>query len=234
MAKMMDRVQRQVMKEKLANFDLLKDLPLAAKEELMSVVEQVHYPKGSVLFYEGESSFDLFLILDGEVTVYKKSPSAEEQEQGAQPHAGGTQVGRTVPLDGVQRHAVGMQVACRWGAPCPPKKVQRHAVGHAGNVRGPPPMNETLIRYRSERLIKNGKENVAFIAQGGNGGEIKLFPPPVHNGGKIAQRVTADDLSANASQEATNCEQSQNVAAVTVEVDPVKFDDRLIEFHGQP
>jgi len=81
MAKMMDRVQRQVMKEKLANFDLLKDLPLAAKEELMSVVEQVHYPKGSVLFYEGESSFDLFLILDGEVTVYKKSPSAEEQEQ---------------------------------------------------------------------------------------------------------------------------------------------------------
>ena len=36
--------------------------------------------------------------------------------QGAQPHAGGTQVGRTVPLDGVQRHAVGMQVACRWGA----------------------------------------------------------------------------------------------------------------------
>ncbi|CAE7873604.1 unnamed protein product [Symbiodinium microadriaticum] len=142
MAKMMDRVQRQVMKEKLANFDLLKDLPLAAKEELMSVVEQVHYPKGSVLFYEGESSFDLFLILDGEVTVYKKSPSAEEQEQGAQPHAGGTQVGRTVPLDGVQRHAVGMQVACRWGAPCPPKKVQRHAVGHAGGARQPQQKNQ--------------------------------------------------------------------------------------------
>ena len=30
---------------------------------------QVHYPKGSVLFYEGESSFDLFLILDGEAST---------------------------------------------------------------------------------------------------------------------------------------------------------------------
>ncbi|CAE7217765.1 UFGT [Symbiodinium natans] len=96
MAKIMDRAQRQVIKEKLASFDLLKDLPLAAKEELVSVVEQVHYPQGSVLFYEGESSFDLYLVLDGEVKVHKKSP-AEEQDEGA-PATGRTTLGRKMSL----------------------------------------------------------------------------------------------------------------------------------------
>ena len=77
MAMAKDRA-RQILKEKLSVFELFKDLiraahavqqelPVALKDELVTVVEQVSYKEGAVLFHEGDAPEDIYLIVDGEV-----------------------------------------------------------------------------------------------------------------------------------------------------------------------
>mmetsp|Transcript_53660 Transcript_53660/g.120175 ORF Transcript_53660/g.120175 Transcript_53660/m.120175 type:complete len:409 (-) Transcript_53660:71-1297(-) len=115
MAKNVDRAHRQFLKEKLAGFDLLKELPAPSKEELVTVVEQVHFAKDSVLFNEGDASQDLFLILNGEVKVYKKQPDqGEEDQEDAQRARRPSILARRPSLLGRQS-SVGDEVAAQYG-----------------------------------------------------------------------------------------------------------------------
>lgn len=63
---------RQILKEKLSVFELFKELPSAAKDELISVVEQVSFGPGTVLFREGDPPDDIYLLVEGEVKCFNK------------------------------------------------------------------------------------------------------------------------------------------------------------------
>lgn len=71
---------RQILKEKLSVFELFKELPSAAKDELISVVEQVSFGPGTVLFREGDPPDDIYLLVEGEVKCFNK---LSEQEAGS-------------------------------------------------------------------------------------------------------------------------------------------------------
>ncbi|CAJ1333305.1 unnamed protein product [Effrenium voratum] len=78
--KAVDRAQRQILREKLSGFELFKELPNPLKEELVTVVDQVSYAQGSVLFHEGDPPEDTYLILEGEVRVYNKAADNEKDD----------------------------------------------------------------------------------------------------------------------------------------------------------
>ena len=62
----------------------LKDIPLFSllnEKELLELQSQMlihHYDRGSVVFYEGDESEYLHILLDGTVRIYKTSPKGKQ------------------------------------------------------------------------------------------------------------------------------------------------------------
>ena len=64
----------------------LKDIPMFSAlgeehlKELQNAIHVRHYKKGSVLFYEGDQSSCMYILLGGEVKLYKTSPKGSQLE----------------------------------------------------------------------------------------------------------------------------------------------------------
>ncbi len=64
----------------------LKDIPMFSTlgeehlKELQNAIHVRHYKKGSILFYEGDQSSCMYILLGGEVKLYKTSPKGSKLE----------------------------------------------------------------------------------------------------------------------------------------------------------
>lgn len=61
---------RYALRDDLSMFDLYTSLPAGAREQLLSVVEQVSRAEGDVLFQEGDPPGDCFLVVSGQVGIF--------------------------------------------------------------------------------------------------------------------------------------------------------------------
>mmetsp|Transcript_16006 Transcript_16006/g.28021 ORF Transcript_16006/g.28021 Transcript_16006/m.28021 type:complete len:444 (+) Transcript_16006:40-1371(+) len=75
-----DRLQRQAIQEGLMKFELFKELPASAKEELAGLAEEVGFERHEVVLREGEPPKDCFLIVTGEVGLYTSATAAESKQ----------------------------------------------------------------------------------------------------------------------------------------------------------
>jgi len=72
-------METAVIKDFLKNIELFKDLSDQEREALASNFEPMSYEKGAMLFVESNPRKNLFVIVDGEVELYKKTPFGEEK-----------------------------------------------------------------------------------------------------------------------------------------------------------
>ena len=72
-------METSVIKDFLKNIELFKDLNEKERESLAANFEPKHYEKGTMLFVENNPRKNLFLIIDGEVELFKKTPFGEEK-----------------------------------------------------------------------------------------------------------------------------------------------------------
>lgn len=72
-------METSVIKDFLKNIELFKDLSDKEREALASNFEPQSYEKGAMLFVESNPRKNLFLIIDGEVELFKKTPFGEEK-----------------------------------------------------------------------------------------------------------------------------------------------------------
>ena len=72
-------METSVIKDFLKNIELFKDLNEKERESLAANFEPKHYEKGAMLFVESNPRKNLFLIVDGEVELFKKTPFGEEK-----------------------------------------------------------------------------------------------------------------------------------------------------------
>lgn len=64
------------LEEKLPTFDeLLGDLSDQELKDFSSLVEEVHLPAGAVLFSEGTTSDNLYIIDDGQLAIFQNNPA---------------------------------------------------------------------------------------------------------------------------------------------------------------
>lgn len=72
-------METSVIKDFLKNIELFKDLNEKERESLAVNFEPKHYEKGAMLFVESNPRKNLFIIIDGEVELFKKTPFGEEK-----------------------------------------------------------------------------------------------------------------------------------------------------------
>ncbi|AXH15689.1 hypothetical protein CP985_05200 [Malaciobacter mytili LMG 24559] len=48
-------------------------------EEILNICKMITYPKDKIVFYEGDKAFNLFLLVDGEICVYKTNENGSTQ-----------------------------------------------------------------------------------------------------------------------------------------------------------
>ncbi len=72
-------METDVIKDFLKNIEIFKDLTEKEREELAAEFEPMHYEKSALLFVENTPRRNLFVIIDGEVELFKKTPFGEEK-----------------------------------------------------------------------------------------------------------------------------------------------------------
>lgn len=63
----------------LSRIELFKDLPESDLEKIIEIAEEKKLPKGEVLFVENVQRKNLYLIEEGDIELFKKSPYGEEK-----------------------------------------------------------------------------------------------------------------------------------------------------------
>ncbi|MGA1863703.1 MAG: Crp/Fnr family transcriptional regulator [bacterium] len=66
-------------KAHLSKIPLFKGLPTAQMEELTSIARKKVFSKGKVIFLEGTESNGFYIVISGNVKIYKLSPEGKEQ-----------------------------------------------------------------------------------------------------------------------------------------------------------
>ncbi len=66
-------------KEFLVRIELFKDIRESEIEKIIEIIEERKYSSGDFLFSENTQRKNLFLVLDGDIELFKKSPMGEEK-----------------------------------------------------------------------------------------------------------------------------------------------------------
>lgn len=66
-------------KKFLSRIELFKDIPGSEIEKIIEIIEERKYSSGDFLFSENTQRKNLFLVLDGNIELFKKSPMGEEK-----------------------------------------------------------------------------------------------------------------------------------------------------------
>ncbi|KUG26239.1 aspartate ammonia-lyase [hydrocarbon metagenome] len=66
-------------KKFLSRIELFKDIPESEIEKIIEIIEERKYSSGDFLFSENTQRKNLFLVLDGNIELFKKSPMGEEK-----------------------------------------------------------------------------------------------------------------------------------------------------------
>jgi len=138
--------QRNTIRLELRNNLILKQMPLAAWDELEPLLEVADYRKGDLLVHQGSHEMEQLFILDGILKAVVANPEGKEMIFDSRPRPTWTR--RTPP--GASRH------------PCPtrsspsPRCARRSSHGPVGRVPGSTPGREDALRIRGHAAHERG------------------------------------------------------------------------------
>ncbi len=133
----------------LAYIPFLKRVPLLAKlqqadlEMLARDFRLYTYPKGNILFHQGETGRALFIIVSGKVRIYRVTPDGRETTTNI--FSTGDLVGEFAVLDGQPRSASGMSLArC--------ELLQMSDVDFLQHLRNMPDLALAVVRLLTQKV----------------------------------------------------------------------------------